>query len=49
MGVQTWPCCEKVKGQPTVIICKNLVDLETSMLYTKIQPQSFLGSGGQDF
>ena len=27
----------------------NLVDLESPMLYTKIQPQSFLGSGEEDF
>ena len=26
------------------IICTNLVDLESPMLYNKIQPQSFLGS-----
>ena len=31
-----------------VIIWTNLVELESSMLYTKIQPQSFLGSG-EDF
>ena len=28
-----------------IIIWTNLVELESSMLYTKIQPQSFLGSG----
>ena len=28
---------------------ENLVDLESPMLYTKIQPQSFLGSGEEDF
>ena len=27
----------------------NLVDPESSRLYTKIQPQSFLGSGEEDF
>ena len=32
-----------------VIIWTNLVELETVMLYTKIQPQSFLGSGEEDF
>ena len=32
-----------------MIIWTNLVDLESSMLYTKIQPQSFLGSGGEYF
>ena len=31
-----------------VIISTNLVDNESSMLYTKIQHQSFLGSG-EDF
>ena len=32
-----------------IIIWINLVDLESPMLYTKIQPQSFLGSGEEDF
>ena len=49
MGTQIWPCCKKVKGQPRVIIRTNLVDLESMMLYTKIQPRSFLGSGEEDF
>ena len=31
------------------IISTNLVDFEFLMLYTKIQPQSFLSSGVQDF
>ena len=31
------------------IIRTNLVELESLMLYTKIQPQSFLGSGEEDF
>ena len=48
MGTQIWPCRKKVKGPVTVIIWTNLVDLESSMLYTKIQPQSFLGSGEED-
>ena len=26
-----------------------ILDLESTMLYTKIQPQSFLGSGEEDF
>ena len=38
----------KDKGQPRVIIWTNLVDLESSMQYTMIQPQSFLGFG-EDF
>ena len=44
-GMQIWPCHKKVKGQPTIIIWTNLVDLESLMLYTKFQPHSFLGSG----
>ena len=40
---------KKVKGQPTIIIWTNLVDLESLMPYTKIQPQSFLDSGEEDF
>ena len=44
MGMQIWLCYNKVKGQPT-IIWLNLVDLESLMHYTKIQLQSFLGSG----
>ena len=39
----------KVKGQPTVIIWTNLLDFESSMLYTKIHLQSFLGSGEEGF
>ena len=31
-----------------IIIWTNFVELESSMLYTKIQPESFLGSG-EDF
>ena len=40
---------KKVKGQPTTIIWTKLVDLGSQMLYTKIQPQSFLDSGEEDF
>ena len=40
---------KKAKGQPRIIICANLVDLESLILYTKIQPQSFLGSGENFF
>ena len=32
-----------------IIIWTNLVQLDSSMLYTKIQPPSFHGSGGEDF
>ena len=50
MGTQIWPCRKKkVKSQPSVIIWTNLVDLESTMLYTKIQPQSLLGFGVEDF
>ena len=42
MGTQIWPCYKKVKGQRTDIIWTNFVDLESSMLYTKIQPKAFL-------
>ena len=42
--LQIWPCCKKVKGQLMAIIWTNLVVFESLMLYTKIQPQSFLGS-----
>ena len=47
--MQIWPCHKKVKGLPMIIIWTNLVELEPSMLYTKIQPQSFLGSEEEDF
>ena len=43
---QIWPFLKK--GQPLIIIWTNLVELESSMLYTKIKPQSFLDSG-EDF
>ena len=32
-----------------IINIKNLVGLESPMLFTKIQPQGFLGSGKEDF
>ena len=47
-GMQIWPCHKKIKGQPMIIIWTLLVDLESQVLYTNIQPQSFLGSG-EDF
>ena len=47
--MQIWQCRKKIKGQPTIIIWKKQIELETAMLYTKIQPQSFLGSGEEDF
>ena len=48
MGAQIWSSHKTVKGQPMTIIWTNLVDLESPMLYTKIQPQSFLGAGEED-
>ena len=32
-----------------IIIWTHLVELDSLMIYTKIQPQSFLGSGEEDF
>ena len=49
MGAQIRPCCKKVKSQHKTITWTNLVDLKFQMLYTKIQLQSFLGSGEEDF
>ena len=49
MRAQIWPCRKKVKGQFKTISWTKLVDLESLMLYTKIQPQSFLGSKEEDF
>ena len=50
IGAQIYPCRKKkIKDQSTTIIWTNLVDLESPMLYTKIQPQSFLGSDEEDF
>ena len=37
------------EGQTMIIIWTNLVELESSMLYTKIQPPRFLGAGEEDF
>ena len=45
MGTQIWQCPKKVKGHPKA----KFVDLESQMLYTKIQLQSSLGSGEEDF
>ena len=49
METQIRPCRKKVKGQLRVMIWTYLVDLESSMLYTKIQLKSFLGSEEEDF
>ena len=48
-GIQIWPYHKKVKGHPSLNILINLLDSEFPMLYTKIQPQSFLSTGEQDF
>ena len=37
------------RSKSSIIISINLVDFESLMLYTKIQPQSFLSSGEEDF
>ena len=41
-------CCNKVKGHTRIIIQTNLVELASPIVCTKIQPNSFLGSG-KDF
>ena len=48
-GTQIWPYHKMVKGHHSLIILTNLVDLESPMLYTKIQPQSFLSTAEEDF
>ena len=40
---------KKVKGHPRIIIWTHLVDTESQMLYIKIVPQNFLGSGEENF
>ena len=40
---------KKIKDQPTTIIWIKLEDCVYPILYTKIQPESFLGSGEEDF
>ena len=49
IGTQIWPYHKTVKGHPSLIILTNLVDLESLMLYSKIQPQSILSTGEEDF
>ena len=49
IGKQTWPCSKKVKCQCTTIILSILVDLQSPMIYAKIQPQGILGFGEEDF
>ena len=44
-GTQISPYHKTVKGHPSLIILTNSVHLESPMVYTKIQPQSFLSTG----
>ena len=46
---EIWQCRKKLKDHSRIIIWTNLVDLASPMLYTKNQPQSFLGSGEEVF
>ena len=48
-GTQIWPYHKTTKCHPSLIILTNLVDLESPMLYTKIQPQTFLSTGEEYF
>ena len=48
-GTQICPYHKKVRGHPSLIILTKLVDLESPILYTKIQPQSFLSTGEDNF
>ena len=49
IGKQIWPCRKKVNCQYTTIILATLVVLPFPMTYAKIQPQSVLGFGEEDF
>ena len=44
IGKQTWPRRKKVKCQCTTIILATLVDLPSTMICAKIQPQGLFGS-----
>ena len=46
---QIWPFRINVNGYSSIIIWTNLLDIESRMLYTKIQAPSFLSSGAEDF
>ena len=46
---EIWQCLKKAKGHPKIYIWTKLVDLASPMLYTKIQPQSILGSGEKNY
>ena len=43
------PCRKKVKRQRTTNLLAILVDLPSSMIPAKVQPQGILGSGEEDF
>ena len=47
IGRQIWPCCKRIKGHPRIIIWTK-VDFESQMRYSKIHPQSILGSGEEE-
>ena len=49
IGKRTWPCRKKVKRQRMTVLLATLVDLPSPMIYAKIQPQSILSSGKEDF
>ena len=46
---KSWPLHKKFKGQPRIIIWRNLVILEYPMLHTKFQDHWLFGSGEEDF
>ena len=46
---QIWLCRKNVNGHPKIIIWTFLADIESPILKTKIQPQSFLDSGEEGF
>ena len=48
-GKQTWPHRKKVKCQCVTTILAVVIDLSSLIIYAKIQPQGFLGSGEEDF
>ena len=48
-GIQIGPYNKKIKDHPNLITLTNLVNLESPMLYTKIQPQSLLSTIEEDF
>ena len=49
VGKQTWPRRKKVKCLCMTIILATLLDRPSPIIYAKIQPKGFLGSGEEDF